>query len=107
MKEHLKDESEESGLPRRLRMAFTYGAMVIGAIALFLVIDARGGRLVAPAPAGPPAAGPAVADGKPDVLAHLLIALAAVLVTGRLLSVPFRAMGQPPVMAEVLGGILL
>jgi Kef-type K+ transport system membrane component KefB len=38
---------------------------------------------------------------------HLLLALAAVIVAGRLLGVVFRWIGQPPVIAEVIAGILL
>src|SRR5262245_16695309 len=43
----------------------------------------------------------------PDLLAHLLLALAAVVMTGRLLGTLFRAIGQPPVIGEVVAGILL
>ena len=32
------------------RIALMYGAMVVGAVVLFLAIDSRGGRLVAPGP---------------------------------------------------------
>jgi Kef-type K+ transport system membrane component KefB len=45
--------------------------------------------------------------GKPDALVHVLIALTAVLILGRLLSVLFRHVGQPPVIGEVVAGILL
>lgn len=38
---------------------------------------------------------------------HLLLALAAVIVAGRLLGMVFRWIGQPPVIAEVIAGILL
>jgi Kef-type K+ transport system membrane component KefB len=42
-----------------------------------------------------------------DILLHVLLALAAVVVVGRLLARAFRAFGQPPVIGEVIGGILL
>jgi Kef-type K+ transport system membrane component KefB len=42
-----------------------------------------------------------------DALAHVLLALAAVLVTGRLLGLLLRRLGQPPVLGEVVGGIVL
>src|SRR5579871_567851 len=45
--------------------------------------------------------------GKPDALLHVLVALAAVLVLGRSLGLLFRYVGQPPVIGEVVGGILL
>jgi len=41
------------------------------------------------------------------VLWHLLLALAAVAVVGRLLGALFRFIGQPPVMGEIVGGILI
>ena len=43
----------------------------------------------------------------PDLLWHLLLALTAVLVAGRLLGRLFRVIGQPPVIGEVVAGILL
>jgi Kef-type K+ transport system membrane component KefB len=41
------------------------------------------------------------------IMFHLLLALAAVIVVGRSLGVVFRWIGQPPVIAEVIAGILL
>src|SRR5262249_35823162 len=43
----------------------------------------------------------------PDALAHVLLALLAVVLTSRLLSRAFIYLGQPPVMGEVVAGILL
>lgn len=42
-----------------------------------------------------------------DLLWHLLFALAAVVITGRVLGRVFRVVGQPPVIGEVVAGILL
>jgi K+:H+ antiporter len=44
---------------------------------------------------------------QPDLLWHLLLALAAVVLTGRVLGSLFRFIGQPPVIGEVVAGILL
>jgi Kef-type K+ transport system membrane component KefB len=41
------------------------------------------------------------------VLSHVLLALMAVMVVGRLLGALFQRLGQPPVIGEVVGGILL
>ena len=41
------------------------------------------------------------------MLFHLLLAMAAVIVVGRLLAPLFRAIGQPPVIGEVIAGIVL
>jgi Kef-type K+ transport system membrane component KefB len=43
----------------------------------------------------------------PDLLWHLLLALAAVVITGRVLGALFKFIGQPPVIGEVMAGILL
>jgi Kef-type K+ transport system membrane component KefB len=42
-----------------------------------------------------------------DLLWHLLLALAAVVITGRVLGRVFRLIGQPPVIGEVVAGIAL
>src|SRR5262245_17505881 len=42
-----------------------------------------------------------------DLFWHLLLALAGVVITGRLLGRLFRFIGQPPVIGEVVAGILL
>jgi Kef-type K+ transport system membrane component KefB len=81
--------------------------MVVGAIVLFLVIDACGAGLAAPEPAAGVARGTDAGGSKPDALAHVLVALTAVLITGRLLGLLFRHLGQPPVIGEVVSGILL
>jgi Kef-type K+ transport system membrane component KefB len=46
-------------------------------------------------------------EGSMDLLWHLLLALAAVVITGRVLGSLFRFIGQPPVIGEVVAGILL
>lgn len=79
--------------------------MVLGAIGLFLLVRRYGETLSAPAPA---VSGRIVATaGTEDVFFHLLIALAAVIFVGRLLGRLFTAIGQPPVIGEVIGGVLL
>ena len=113
-----------------------YALMLAGAVLAFLWIRQQGSTLVAPPPAGPgflgagaapgpPAAGTAaggggVAAGSPaaglpaaasraagDVLPHLLLALAVILVAARTVGLVFRRLGQPPVVGEVVAGILL
>lgn len=83
-----------------------YAGMLLAAAALFYGIDVLGDRLEAPEP--PPAERPeAAAVGKPDALVHVLVALTAVVAVGRLLGWLFRRLGQPPVIGEVVGGIVL
>ncbi|MCE9531330.1 MAG: cation:proton antiporter [Planctomycetes bacterium] len=45
--------------------------------------------------------------GKPDALMHVLLALTAVIVCGYVLGRLFRYVGQPPVIGEVIAGIVL
>ncbi|MEX2559716.1 MAG: cation:proton antiporter [Pirellulales bacterium] len=79
--------------------------MIVAAVAVFLTIRQFGEQLPAAAPAdGLPAAGVLNDD---DGLMHVLIALAAVIVAGRLLGKVFKVFRQPPVIGEVLAGIML
>src|SRR5688572_23751551 len=71
------------------RAAAAYAAMVLGAVALFLLVRRYGETLTAlPAPEPGTSHGPA--SVAPDVLWHLLLALAAVVIAGRLLGSLFR-----------------
>jgi Kef-type K+ transport system membrane component KefB len=88
-----------------LRAVLVYVAMLLGAVSLFLLINASGAGLVAPEPAA--GNGPAPGTGKADALVHVLIALIAVLAAGRFLGLLFRYVGQPPVIGEVVAGIAL
>ncbi|HZV08094.1 MAG TPA: cation:proton antiporter [Gemmataceae bacterium] len=94
-----------SGGPSRLRAVILSAAMVVGAILLFLLLHTYGSKLAAPERAAP--AANAASTSRSDALLHVLAALAAILIVGRMLSVPFRYLGQPPVIAEIVGGILL
>jgi len=92
-----------------LKALVGYVAMLLGAIALFLVVRNAGEALTAPAPTllAPESAATAGGTASTDVVFHVLLALAAVVLVGRLLGAVLRAFGQPPVIGEVLGGILL
>jgi Kef-type K+ transport system membrane component KefB len=95
----------------RMAGVAAYTGMVLGGIALFLAVRRYGEGLTAPAAPSEAAltAGNAIAGqaAAPNALLHVLLALAAVIVVGRLLGVLLRAIGQPPVIGEVLAGILL
>jgi K+:H+ antiporter len=82
-----------------------YAAMVGGAVAIFAAVRAAGEHLTAPPP--DTAAASTTAAGGPDVLLHVLLTLAIVLVLGRLLGKLLAAVRQPPVVGEVVAGILL
>jgi Kef-type K+ transport system membrane component KefB len=81
--------------------------MVAGAVAVFLLIREYGETLVAPAAPPAPEAGRSGTGPGGDVLFHVLLALAAVVVAGRVVARVFVYLGQPPVIGEVVAGILL
>ncbi|HEX2444515.1 MAG TPA: cation:proton antiporter [Vicinamibacterales bacterium] len=92
----------------RTRTGAVYAAILLGGILAFLAIRRYGETLTPPAAAvGVPGGSGAVPQLSSDVFLHVLLALAAVVVVGRLLARAFRAIGQPPVIGEVIGGILL
>ena len=82
-----------------------YSVLIFGGIAFFLAIRAYGESLVAPVGRG--LRNQLAVGGASDVLWHLLVALAVVVVVGRLLGRLFAYIGQPPVIGEVIGGIML
>ena len=80
--------------------------MVALTIAAFFVIRTFGEKLQAPTPAV--ASGSAEAPLQAgNVLVHVLIALVAVIAVGQLLARLFAIVHQPPVIGEVVAGILL
>lgn len=99
----------EGLLPRtsRLRTALAYTAMagVTAAIYVFF-IRVHGETLVAPpAPEGTRAASGVSSS---STLAHVLLALAVITLMARLVGGIFRRyLGQPPVMGEILAGLML
>jgi K+:H+ antiporter len=93
--------------PDRARLLLFYGLMVAGSVLLYFVIRSFGERLVAPAlPAGTPLGEtPVAAQG--GALFHVLIALLVIIAASRGVGAIFRFFHQPPVIGEVLAGILL
>src|SRR5262245_29336576 len=85
-----------------------YGLMLAAAVGLFFLLRMWGEGL-------PPAQGDSAAQRPPaqgssggaHVLLHVLVALAAVILVGRILGLALIRLGQPPVIGEVLAGILL
>jgi Kef-type K+ transport system membrane component KefB len=84
-----------------------YGGLLVGAIAFFFMIQGYGESLVAPPAAVHAAGNGPAASGSSDILWHLLVALTVVVMAGRVLGRLFSFIGQPPVIGEVIGGILL
>lgn len=90
--------------PNGFWSAAGYVVMIAGAIVLFLAIRQYGESLAAGRPANDAVGGAVVHS---DALLHVLLALTAVIVLGRLLGWLFAWIGQPPVIGEVVAGIML
>jgi Kef-type K+ transport system membrane component KefB len=82
-----------------------YALMLGGTVGAFLLIRAQGSHLVAPEATAPPAA--AAKPASADTLLHVLLALAVVIVVARVVGAAFKKIHQPPVIGEVLAGIML
>ena len=83
-----------------------YGLMVLIALGLIMLIMGYGATLVAP-PAPATTVATAATTGGNEAFLQLLLALTAVIATGLLLGRIFGYLGQPPVIGEVVAGIVL
>jgi len=92
-------------MSRKLAAILAYALMIAGAIGLFLLIRSIGSTLVAQPPGSAAAAG--VTPPGANVLLHVLLALVVVIVAARLCGELCKLIHQPPVIGEVIAGILL
>lgn len=100
--------SDPNPRPSRAWLALAgYAALLAIAVGAFFLIRSYGESLAAPPPEPGTAAGIGAATGKGHALFHVLLALVAVIALGRLLGKAFTYVGQPPVIGEVVAGILL
>jgi Kef-type K+ transport system membrane component KefB len=86
-----------------MRRWASYVAMLAVSVAAYVTLRHFGQGLSAPAGEALPTRGSRHAD----VLVHVLLALVVVLVTARAIGWMFRRLQQPPVVGEILAGILL
>ena len=86
--------------------AIAVSLMIVCAVVVYFVVTAYGAKLQAP-PAVISDSTVAATTPAPSVLLHILIALAAVITTGMVLAKLFAYIGQPPVIGEVIAGIVL
>src|SRR6266852_934150 len=91
----------------RFSSVAAYTAMVTGGIGIFLLVRRYGETMTAPLPATLGATAGTAVVATPNALLNVLLALTAVIITGRLLGRFLRSVGQPPVIGEILGGIVL
>jgi Kef-type K+ transport system membrane component KefB len=84
-----------------------YVLTLVGAVFAFLWIQKQGAGLSAPLVTTGSGAGTAVVQGPINTLLHVLLSLAVVIVSARGMGALFKLIHQPPVIGEVVGGILL
>ncbi|HVC92781.1 MAG TPA: cation:proton antiporter [Pirellulales bacterium] len=92
---------------RKRRVLAAYVLMVAAAVGLFLLIVHFGASLTPALPAKTAASGNAADAPLASPLFHVLLSLAAVIVTARLLNVVLGRFQQPPVIGEMLAGVML
>lgn len=90
--------------PSRTRTALVYGAIVLAAVALFFAIRSVGERFSHASSTDTPSTGTAHTS---HTVLHVLLALAAILIACRIAGAVFAKLKQPPVIGEVIAGILL
>jgi Kef-type K+ transport system membrane component KefB len=81
-----------------------YAGVVAGGIVVWMLINARGNAIVAPVVAHASLRG----STHSEILAHVLFALATITLVARVLGLVFRRfLGQPPVIGEIVAGLML
>ena len=90
-----------------LQAAAAYSAMLGALVLIYLAIRSFGNTLTAPAPTTTAIFGSAASRATTGELLHFLIALIVVVATARVLGSIFRSAHQPPVVGEIIAGILL
>jgi Kef-type K+ transport system membrane component KefB len=87
------------------RLLAGYALMLVVAVGLFWLITLYGRSL--PTTAAAEAAAQTPSEKPTDILPRVLLALVAVIGAGRLIGIVLARIGQPPVIGEVVAGILL
>jgi Kef-type K+ transport system membrane component KefB len=89
------------------RAAAAYALMIGALVLLYLWIRSYGDTLGAPAPVGINVFGSAASQAGQGDLLHVLLALVVVIATARGMGWIFRSANQPPVVGEIIAGIVL
>jgi Kef-type K+ transport system membrane component KefB len=91
----------------RSRNWLLYGALLVGVAAAYLFIRAYGNTLSAPTPPLTRTIPGKLSAVHVNDFVHVLLALALIIASARLLGAVFRWIHQPPVVGEMIAGILL
>jgi Kef-type K+ transport system membrane component KefB len=100
-------DSTSPAKPHKALHLLLYGSMIGGVVVAFAGIRSWGEKLSAPAVSADAIYGSPAGQVAVGALLHVLLALALVIATARLLGTLFRTVHQPPVIGEILAGILL
>lgn len=92
---------------KQTRSLLGYGALLVGVAGAYLLIRAYGDTLAAPAPLDASLGAGKLAQVHVNDFVHVLLALAFVIASARALGAVFRLIQQPPVVGEMIAGILL
>ncbi len=84
-----------------------YVLMTVGAVAAFLAIQAVGASLITTAGSNGGSPAPLETSPSTNLLMHVLLALAVIILVTRAMGAVFRFFHQPPVVGEIIGGIFL
>lgn len=98
---------QNSQSEHRMRPFIGYGLLLAGVVVLYLLIRLYGDTLIAPGPNLAADALRPIARVHVNDFLHVLLALAMVIATARTLGGLFRLIHQPPVVGEMIAGILL
>jgi Kef-type K+ transport system membrane component KefB len=90
-----------------LKIAVAYPLMISGVVALYLIIRWYGEGLTSSAAMLATKSSAGSAGSSTDVMLHVLLALIVVIVLARALGTFFRLIHQPPVIGEIVAGIML
>lgn len=91
----------------RLRSLLLYGGMFAVAVLAYFAVSEVGNGLQAPVSEGAPRFGKPISLQSAKSLLHVLLSMAVIIVVARAMGMLFRRIHQPPVIGEVVAGILL
>jgi Kef-type K+ transport system membrane component KefB len=97
--------SRPASVSSNLRLALGYSMMIAGMVVCYLLIRSYGETLSAPAMNAAVKAN--AAAGRSGAIGHVLLALVVIIILARLLGSAFHYFHQPPVIGEIIAGILL
>lgn len=98
--------SRRSLVASQVGTTMIYALMLLGMVLIYLVIRSYGETIIAPAPLEHALKAPA-GRAQPGTMLHVMLALVVIIVLARVLGIAFRSIHQPPVIGEIIAGILL